>query len=170
MMGYLISSYMLDENKRLHENGLGGGGYKWSDRLNPLIDNSHFSYVLDFGCGEGTLKPTLNRCEVDEYDPAIPGKDILPDGPYQLIVCCDVLEHVEPELLDNVLESISSRCEFAFFSIATRPSNKTLSDGTNCHLIIEGRDFWEARLNLHFSQVFPEQPIRKNEVAYLCQV
>lgn len=166
--GYIISSYMLMENKKLHTKGFGGGGNKWCPRLNILINNSHMYKILDFGCGAGTLKPCLNAF-VDEYDPAIPGKDTLPEKQYDLTVCTDVLEHVEPEYLENVLTWIKDHTEWAFFSIATRPSNKFLSTGKNCHLILEDKDWWKARLEKHFAQVFEEQPLRKGEVVFVCK-
>ena len=40
--------------------------------------------------------------EIKEYDPAIPGKDSLPE-PADIVVCSDVLEHIEPNYLLNVL-------------------------------------------------------------------
>ena len=171
----MISDKMLQENIELHRHGYGGGGYKWAGRLNALIDNSHINSVLDFGCGEGTLAPKLN-CKVYEYDPAIPGKDTFPrkqpdssGKQYDLVIATDVLEHIEPEYLHEVLSTISTYGEWAFLSIATRPSNKYLSDGRNCHLILEDGDWWRAELEQFFTKVFPEQPMRKNEVVFLCQ-
>ena len=57
------------------------------------------------------------------------------------------MEHVEPEYLEATvrrLHALSRRA--AFMTFALRPSNKTLPDGRNTHLIVEDRDWWRARL------------------------
>src|SRR5262245_6373891 len=63
--------------------------------------------VLDYGSGQGHLKPLLDGYEVEEYDPAIEGKDTDP-ARADIVVCADVMEHIEPELLGNVLLHIYS--------------------------------------------------------------
>jgi hypothetical protein len=52
-----------------------------------------------------------------------------------LVVCGDVLEHVEPEHLDSVFDDLA-RCtrRLAFLVVATRPARKQLADGRNAHL------------------------------------
>jgi len=63
-----------------------------------------------------------------------------------------VLEHVEPDLLDNVLAHISSLTRhYAFLNIATVAALKTLPDGRNAHLIVEPPEWWRARLERHFT-------------------
>jgi len=81
-----------------------------------------------------------------DYDPAVTGMD---DTPLfaDLVTCCDVLEHIEPERLDRVLAHIRSLARKAvFFVVATRPANKLLPNGENAHLIIESAEWWEARV------------------------
>jgi hypothetical protein len=77
-----------------------------------------------------------------------------------LVVCTDVLEHVEPELLDTVLRHLRSLARKAVFVvIATRPSNKTLSDGRNAHLIVETAEWWIAHLIEAGFTVMPDPPV-----------
>lgn len=101
--------------------------------------------VLDYGCGKSSLARNL-PFTIQEYDPAIPKHAALPT-PADIVVCTDVLEHIEPELLDNVLNHLQSLVKKAgFFTIATRPAKKILADGRNAHLIIQPMRWWVNKL------------------------
>lgn len=149
----LISPGYLDEQRKLHASprGYGQRGDKWSDGVRRLVVKYDASSVLDYGCGAGSLKKALQpmlppTVRVSEYDPAIRGKDGTPSFA-DLVVVTDVLEHIEPERLDLVLAHLKLLARKAIFAvIATRPAKKTLSDGSNAHLIIEPPDWWKARL------------------------
>jgi hypothetical protein len=58
-----------------------------------------------------------------------------------------VLEHIEPELLDNVLDDLK-RCALkgVFLTINMRPAYKTLADGRNAHLIQKPIEWWLPKL------------------------
>ncbi len=99
--------------------------------------------VLDYGAGKGTLKDSIGLVlDVREYDPAIPGKDGTP-GPADMVVCSDVLEHVEPDSLDAVLDDIR-RCtgKIAVLVVSTVPSAKHLPDGRNAHILVHPPAWW----------------------------
>ncbi len=84
--------------------------------------------------------------DVREYDPGIIGKDALPK-PADLVIATDVLEHIEPELLGNVLEHIRSLARLGvFLNIATSPAREILPDGRNAHLIIRPPAWWREEL------------------------
>jgi hypothetical protein len=105
--------------------------------------------VLDYGCGKGKLAAAL-PFPIREYDPAIPGKDAPPE-PADLVVCLDVMEHVEPECLDAVFADLRRVVrKFGLFSIACRPAKKVLADGRNAHLIVQSPEWWRARFDEHF--------------------
>lgn len=99
--------------------------------------------VLDYACGKGTLAAHLRtRIDVREYDPAIPGKEGEP-APADLVVCLDVMEHIEGGCLQNVLDHIQELATKAvMFIVSTVPAKKTLPDGCNAHLIVESADWW----------------------------
>jgi 2-polyprenyl-3-methyl-5-hydroxy-6-metoxy-1,4-benzoquinol methylase len=119
---------------------------------------------LDYGCGQGALGRALNQ-EISEYDPAIAGKDSSPQ-PADLVICTDVLEHIEPECLESVLDHLKSLTKEALFAvISTRPAKKTLADGRNAHLIIEPWSFWEEKLARRFR--VEERAIHHKEVEVL---
>lgn len=149
----LISPAYRQEQRLLHArpNGYGGKGNKWAEAVAGLVDRYRATSVLDYGCGQGTLGAALRARQilalrVDEYDPAIPGKDGLPLFA-DLVVCTDVLEHIEPDRLASVLAHIHMLTRrAALLVVATRPSGKVLTDGRNAHLILENGAWWSDRI------------------------
>lgn len=157
----LISPQYLKTQRVLHAapRGYGGRGDKWAGVVLQLALEYQASSILDYGCGQGTLatalrKKPLKGIRIEEYDPAIPGKDQLPE-PADLVNVTDVLEHIEPDRLTNVLEHIRSRARKVIWCvISTKDSNKVLTDGRNAHLIIQPAGWWkytlqEAGFTLH---------------------
>jgi hypothetical protein len=64
-----------------------------------------------------------------------------------MVVCTDVLEHIEPEHLDAVLRHVCSLAKKAvFLQIATRPAKKCLPDGRNAHLTVQSAEWWLAKI------------------------
>lgn len=152
----LISPAYVAEQRRLHaeQAPYGHRGKKWAVDINATRWVHGCQSVLDYGCGTGSLAEALRleqalaRFTVSEYDPAIPGKDALP-APADLVVCTDVLEHVEPELIDNVLDHVCSLARKAIFAvIALVETAKTLSDGRQAHILLKPIPYWED----HFSR------------------
>ena len=147
----LISDEYLVLNRELHSRGgYGVSGAKWADEVHGLADMMGAISVLDYGCGKGLLKRALIRhggkYAVREYDPAIAGKDARP-APADVVVCGDVLEHIEPDCLEAVLDDLRKLAVRAvFLVIATRPAVKTLADGRNAHLIVAPAWVWMQHL------------------------
>ncbi len=148
----LITPEYARLNARLHDSDdFGSGSWRHTEALLEFKKETSSETVLDYGCGKGMLRKALQNPEwFTEYDPAIGGKNGKPE-PADLVICTDVLEHIEPELLDNVLEDLA-RCarRAAYVTVATRPAKKFLADGRNAHLIIQDREWWLERLRKHF--------------------
>jgi hypothetical protein len=147
----LISEEMRELNAQLHrdkvEFGVNGGRH--AETVMKLMESKAYKSVLDYGCGKGGLQRALGF-PIWEYDPAIPGKDEAP-RPADLVICTDVLEHIEPDKLGPVLEDLK-RCVrmVGYFVISTRPAQKTYADGRNTHLIVEGPQWWGKQLQQFF--------------------
>ncbi|MBY0509967.1 MAG: class I SAM-dependent methyltransferase [Rhodospirillaceae bacterium] len=112
--------------------------------------------VLDFGCGKGTLKPAIAAAAPDltifEFDPAIPGKETLPTAQIDVIAAMDVMEHIEPEYLDSVLETMRDmRPKLVILKIALTPAQKTLPDGRNAHILLKPAAWWMEQLQRYFT-------------------
>ncbi len=153
----------LQRELHARPNGYGGKGDKWAPAVAGLVAQFGCTSVLDYGCGQGRLSVALRPLvagdvRLDEYDPAIPGKDQHPDFA-DLVVCTDVLEHIEPERLPAVLAHLQLLARKAVFVvIATRPSNKTMADGRNAHLIVEDGAWWDAQMRAAGFAVASEAP------------
>lgn len=118
-----------------------------SKRRREYILSLGYEDILDYGCGKGKLG--LGR----KYDPAIPDFAQDPE-PADLVVCTDVLEHIEPDKLDNVLAHIKSKTKkYAYFTIGCAPAAKKLPDGRNAHLIVKPPSWWLEKLSQYFTLV-----------------
>lgn len=160
----LISPKYCDLQRELHArpNGYGGKGHKWAPAVRDLVAQYDAGSVLDYGCGEGSLKRALadvdDFARVVEWDPAVTGKEMWPSFA-DLVVVTDVLEHIEPDKLQMVLAHIKVLARKAIFVvIATRPSNKIMADGRNAHLILEDAGWWAARMVEAGFTVLPDGP------------
>lgn len=103
--------------------------------------------LLDYGAGKGRLGVTLREMfdeafVIHHYEPAVPEWSAIP-APCRFVACIDVLEHIEPDLIDNVLDDLQRvTAGVGFFSVDTRPAQKVLSDGRNAHLIQKPAAWW----------------------------
>lgn len=146
----LITEDYLKLNQQMHEENdkYGANGARWSKHLIGLIRATKVKTILDYGCGKGSLYFQLKDMVKDyqNYDPCIPEFSKEP-SPAQLIICTDVMEHVEPELTDNVLMDIQSKSEgIVFFNISLKSAVKNLPDGRNTHINLHPINWWIRKL------------------------
>lgn len=147
----VISHNYVEQNKKLHASlpHYGISVLRHIETIKKMYDKTKARSLLDYGCGKGMLAKHLDF-PIWEYDPAISGKDNAPRSA-DLVVCIDVLEHIEPEYLDGVLTDLKRVTKkVGFFTIATREANKKLEDGRNTHLIVENKDWWKEKLLKYF--------------------
>lgn len=143
----LITENYRQLNKELHESrkDYGVGGHLAAAMVMDACQALNTRSVLDYGCGKSTLSAALPFI-IQEYDPAIEKHSKTPD-PADIVVCMDVLEHIEPECLDAVLDDLKRVTKkYGIFTIATRPAVKTLADGRNAHLIVEPAKWWMLKI------------------------
>jgi 2-polyprenyl-3-methyl-5-hydroxy-6-metoxy-1,4-benzoquinol methylase len=147
----LISAEYRQLNEQLHADNLayGVGGERHAKVVLKLCEALKTKNVLDYGCGKGRLGRVI-PWQIAEYDPAVPGKTESPK-PADIVICTDVLEHIEPDRLVYVLDDIR-RCTrlVAYITINTGPAQKVLADGRNAHLIQKGQDWWHKQLSQFF--------------------
>jgi len=71
-----------------------------------------------------------------------------------MLISTDVLEHIEPFFLDDVLKDIHNLFQKnAFLIIATSPAKKFLPDGRNAHLIVETPGWWKEKIETNMPGV-----------------
>ncbi len=115
------------------------------------------SSVSDYGAGKKNLLVGLERVGVRPevylpYDPVFPEYGEAKAA--QLVCCIDVLEHIEPDLLDNILADLKRiTTTLGFFTVHTGPAKKVLADGRNAHLIQESNSWWLKKLIPNFEIV-----------------
>lgn len=146
----LITPRYMEMQRELHAKGdYGISSGKWAPQIKQVFDKEGCATILDYGCGQGQLKHALGDI-VTEYDPCITGKDNDP-APADMVVCSDVLEHIEPHCLTDVLHHLHSKVGKRLFVVVhLQPAAKTLADGRNAHLILQPPEWWRER----FAQMF----------------
>ncbi len=160
-----ISEAYRAEQERLHSLGnYGTASIAYAPLVSEIVAKLEAKHLLDYGCGANTnlLKhlKVPHKLTYQAYDPGVPRFASDP-VPAEIVTCIDVLEHIEPEYLDNVLDELQRLTEVVLFAtIHTGPAVKTLSDGRNAHLIQKPMSwwlpkFWE-RFNLSTVQVTGE--------------
>lgn len=149
----LIEAHSKDER-------WGTSARKHKANVERLISAIDARTLLDYGCGKGELARVLEHTIhsrglfLCEYDPGIQGKDTRPSGSYDLLVCLDVMEHIEPDHLNEVMEHFKDLIgKFGFFVISNRYAKAVLPDGRNAHLIVENPAWWESVFKTYFTRV-----------------
>jgi 2-polyprenyl-3-methyl-5-hydroxy-6-metoxy-1,4-benzoquinol methylase len=140
----LITEAYRKELQKIHRKDADWG----SGPRGNIIKICHFIYyndvkrILDYGCGKGELLGWFLPIQVANYDPAITQWAADPT-PQDYLLCTDVLEHVEPECIKDVIEHLVSKFnKKAFLGISLVESRKLLSDGRNSHLLIKPIEWW----------------------------
>lgn len=144
----LITEGYRSLNAKMHETmpEYGVNGREYVDQIASLAERIHTKDILDYGCGKGTLGMHF-PFTVKQYDPAIPKHADLPQ-PADIVVCTDVLEHIEPALIDNVLNHLGGLTKKVLFcTVALEKAMKVLPDGRNAHLILESSQWWFGKLS-----------------------
>lgn len=122
--------------------------------VGKIIDKMEIDHLLDYGCGSNlslteTLKPQ-RKFKYQAYDIGVP-KYSDPPKPAQMVACIDVIEHVEPEFLEDVLDHLEELTEeVLLISVHTGPAGKYLDDGRNAHLTQQPMGWWFPKLDERF--------------------
>ncbi len=138
-----ISEKYRSLNAELHARSehYGSTGANYVDYIADICKELKTTDVLDYGCGKGYLNCHL-PFEIQQYDPAIL-KHAAEPTPAEVVACIDVLEHIEPEYLSNVLDHLAALTKQRIFAtVHVGPAKKTLEDGRNAHLIQQPPEFW----------------------------
>lgn len=155
------SKEYLKELEKLHNKKTFGTAASLPTEVENLIIEKNIQSILDFGAGKGNTSSTIKEkfpfIDVFTYDPVtfpiqLPKK-------VDLIYSSDVLEHIEPDLIDTTLLDLCNRSvKYQYHLIACHPAKKALSDGRNAHLIIESPKWWKNKIkNIQGWQIIHEE-------------
>ena len=133
---------------------------EYARNLKPMyrIINSYINFkcesFLDYGCGEGNLSELFekqNNYTIYKYDPAITKySNLNKDLKVDLIVNCDVMEHIPEIEIDNILLHMSKISKNVFFNIHLAKAKTILPNGENAHCTIKPKEWWQLKINKYF--------------------
>ena len=163
---YCTPEYRKQQEK-LHKTGnYGVTAHQYGETVSKIVDKLEIDHLLDYGCGRNlsltdTLKPERDL-RYQGYDIGVPecAEDPVPA---QMVTCIDVLEHIEPEFLEDVLDHLEELTEVILFaSIHTGAAGKTLDDGRNAHLTQQPYTWWLPKIWERF-EIQTYQQVRPGE-------
>jgi hypothetical protein len=147
----------------------GDTSVKYLRFLRPEIALLRPRTVIDYGCGQSRLLDILARdigFEGIRYDPAIPAHAARPKEKADLLICIDVLEHIEAEDLDAVIADMRALCDAAIIVVDTKAAVQTLPDGRNAHVSLHPHGWWRERLSRHFGPLTPIRCPRRSRAGF----
>lgn len=158
-----ISEEMREQIRELHAKGKWPG--KCFDRHFPkikkIVDTEGYKTILDYGCGKAKYHP--KEWNIKKYDPGVPEFSRKPGGTYDLVICTDVLEHVEEEHIMFVLSELISFAEKGLYlCIHLGKAKQILPDGRNAHILIKSKDWWTLNIDSLKNQINPKLKIYYN--------
>jgi hypothetical protein len=133
-------------------------------RIKALIDAHQARTLLDYGAGKGhQYRPMEVRLgdgrvfrsipefwgisSVTCYDPAYEPFSRMPEGPFDGVVCTDVLEHCPEQDIPWILgELFGFARRFVFANVACYPAMKHLPNGENAHCTVRPAAWWQEQL------------------------
>ena len=155
----LISEEYRRMQQQLHENpAYGVASVSYAPLVAEVIAATGATELLDYGAGKGRLGVTLREhlqrpLTIHHYEPAVPYWSAAP-APCAFVACIDVLEHIEPHLLDNVLDDLNRvTAGVGVFTVHTGPAEKALPDGRNAHLTQQPAGWWLSKIMERFELV-----------------
>ena len=173
----LITGEYANQNALLHGSraNYGRHAHYLFKKIRSIALNYEAKTMVDYGAGKGTLKIAFEVADsileepmnivITEFDPAFKKLKHLPASA-DLIVCLDVMEHVEEDKVDNTISFISSITQkAAYFTISTRLSKKSLPNGQNAHITVHDETWWTEKLEKHFV-IIDLEITRKGELRY----
>jgi len=130
-------------------------------RVKRLIDLTGARTVLDYGSGKGQQYMPMPFTDdagviyadiaswwgvkVTCYDPAYAPFSNLPEGPFDGVVCTDVLEHCPEEDMEWIVGELFGYARlFVFANVACFPAQKRLPSGQNAHCTVRPVKWWRA--------------------------
>lgn len=140
---------------------------KYFKQIRGMVQELGARDILDYGCGQCTLTQELRKAGIQtpvyEYDPCIEEK-MNNKQKADLVVNTDVMEHIESDLIENVLWDIWNHANKGiFFVIATVGSSEWLTPDINAHQTVESPVWWLNKLeetygcDIVFGQLQPKR-------------
>lgn len=133
-------------------------GIETAMNIDSLVRSTNAKRLLDYGSGRGYQ---YLRDRVHEawggilpycYDIGVRQLSDKPEGTFDGVLCTDVMEHIDPDDVIEVLGEIFGYVRkggFVYFEICCRPAFKLLASGENVHLTVREPDWWRSVILEH---------------------
>ena len=111
--------------------------------------------ILDYGCGRSDLVSYFWKDggrDLARYDPAIPEYKDMPTGKWDLVFCCDVMEHIPIKEVDRVFSEIKEKSQRVIFVISTKLARAKLPNGENAHISLLTKSEWTRWIEDYFGK------------------
>lgn len=163
----MYSTEYLKQLQKLHSDSTKirsfGGKVKKLGKFYIFLEMWKPESLLDYGCGKGhileNLKEKYPNIKFEGYDPAVERYNKILFNNFDCVFSNDVLEHIEPEYIDDVLTHINNLAsKFIWLRIDTKPARKTLSDGRNAHILLRDVNWWNNKIK----NLLPEKIVYQN--------
>jgi trans-aconitate methyltransferase len=145
----IVTDEYAKQLQQMHQKHSIGFGVEPPSKLVEVINQNSIQSILDYGCGEGNMMNKIQELfpniKIYGYDPGVKRFSSIPEKT-DLVYSADVLEHFEPEFIDEGLRKIFAIAPIHYHNIACHPAKKTLPDGRNCHLIVEQPNWWLEKI------------------------
>ena len=142
--------YYIDQHRQAHLRSKEFRGVSLPPHIaaiDHLLHTHNCHSILDYGCGKAQHWPAEWQGRITGYDPAYAPYAARPMGTYDMVICTDVLEHVPASAVDWVIGDIFAyRKMWAYINSATHRADNCLPDGTNKHVTVQDRAWWDLRL------------------------
>lgn len=158
---------MIGMYAQMHEKRYGISADDHRDQILKSVVKSGARSILDYGCGQAGFSKWFwndGKRKVAQYDPAIPAFKEMPEGAFDLVLCCDVMEHIEMRFVPNVLDEIRGKANNAVFTIATKLARARLPDGRNAHVTILRPEEWRLWIEELFGYAEMEPTVHPRTV------
>lgn len=126
------------------------------DLVSDVVRANNPRSILDFGCGRSDLLAHFycdGQRRLARYDPAIPRFRDMPEELFDMVLCCDVMEHIPIAYVDKIFAQIKARSDVALFTISIKPARARLPDGSNAHCTLLMRSEWERWIRDEFEAI-----------------
>ena len=142
---YIELHRQLHKQSNLHFAGKSVRNY--ITQIDSLIVEHKCKTILDYGCGKAQFWPDHWQGKIQGYDPAYEKFSVEP-APADLVVCCDVMEHIPESEIKNILSNINQLANnWTFFVIDTKLAKKKFLDNSNCHVTVQTPAWWQDKLD-----------------------
>ena len=172
-----MSYESLEEAKKYHQQnanfwtGESLAEYKYD--VWTIIKERKVTKILDYGCGKGKFHDLLfnNKntpgspmgISIAKYDPAYIPYSVKPKGDFELVLCTDVMEHVQEDKVDEVLKDLFDSGPYIFLTITCYAATQILLNGKNAHYTIKPPEWWKEKLKPYdgkYIAIFQTKPER----------